>query len=343
MGGGAWNANTHSARSAAKAAKGIDQFDHDQTQRKLPVDQQKVHDRLDPKLKAGDASPHAGQIMREVMISDEHPDPTAIVVMFDETGSMGQIPRVLQQKLAALHGLLVRKSYCNDPQILFGAIGDANTGNGYERAPLQVGQFESDNRMDEDLAAIFLEGNGGGQGMETYDLGLYFLARHTYLEPFEKHDKKGYAFFIGDERYYAKVLRKNVERLIGDTIEADIPIADIVSEVQERYNLFFVFAAQGMYDAKTVLGDVDGTSRGTWRALLKERAIELEDADAVCELIGATIGLIEGGVTLDDALEDLKDVGADPAAIAATGKALAAVGGGGGAVATASGDLPGLD
>ena len=84
---------------------------------------------------------------------------TPIAVLFDVTGSMGGVPRVLQTKLPQLLGLLLRKGYATDPQILFGAIGDATC----DRVPLQVGQFESDNRMDDDLGRIVLEGGGGGQ------------------------------------------------------------------------------------------------------------------------------------------------------------------------------------
>jgi hypothetical protein len=40
---------------------------------------------------------------------------------------------------------------------MFGAIGDAET----DYVPLQVGQFESNNRMDDQLRGIALEGNGG--------------------------------------------------------------------------------------------------------------------------------------------------------------------------------------
>src|SRR6478672_3000533 len=54
------------------------------------------------------------------------------------------------------------------------------------RVPLQVGQFESDNRMDDQLRTIFLEGNGGGQKSESYELATYFIARHTVTDAWEK-------------------------------------------------------------------------------------------------------------------------------------------------------------
>jgi hypothetical protein len=120
----------------------------------------RVHPDLDPR-----------DIMRESRDSDEHPESLAIAVLFDVTGSLRHVPRALQEKLPQLLGLLLRQGYVEHPQILFGAIGDATC----DRAPLQIGQFESDNRMDDDLGRILLEG-GGGQMTESYELAMYFMA-----------------------------------------------------------------------------------------------------------------------------------------------------------------------
>jgi hypothetical protein len=67
---------------------------------------------------------------------------------------MGAVPRTLQKKLPRLLGLLKDNRYVQDPQLMFGAIGDATC----DRAPLQVGQFESDNRMERHLENILPEG-----------------------------------------------------------------------------------------------------------------------------------------------------------------------------------------
>lgn len=100
-------------------------------------------------------------VTRESRDSAEHPNSLAIGVMFDVTGSMGSVPRTLQTKLGRLMRLLVEKGYVAHPQVLFGAIGDADS----DRVPLQVGQFESGapGDQDDDLGKIYLEGGGGGQ------------------------------------------------------------------------------------------------------------------------------------------------------------------------------------
>jgi hypothetical protein len=218
-----------------------------------------------------------------------------------------------------------------------------------------VGDFESDNRMDEDLESLVLEGGGGGGNHESYDLALYFLARKTYLEPYEKFGKRGYAFIIGDERAYPTVQRTQVKRYIGDTPQDNIPIEDIIAEVSEKYNLFYVFAKEGSYMSPQVLGKVgDNQPDGArlWRPLLNQNAIQLDETEAVCETIALSIGLCEGAVGLDDGLADLKENGATDASVKATGEALVHIGLGSGivvggaktsAVAETSGVLPGLD
>lgn len=327
MGSGSWSTSSYQARATAKAAAGQSTFDYDSQIRSGRV-AAAASPLLDPKVVAGAASPHAGQVMRECMISDEHPNPTPIAVVLDVTGSNIRAATVAHGKLPQLHGLLQRKGYAEDPQILFMATGDAYS----DRVPLQAGQFESDNRMDEQLEAMYLEGNGGGQRHETYELAAYFLANHTYLESFEKQGRKGYCFFIGDEMPYDTVRRSHVVGHIGVTPEVDVSTEEVFAKLQERYNVFFLFQVQGNYREEDVLP--------AWRKLLGERALVLDDPAAVCETIALALGLLEGAVDLDEGTNDLLEVGADSTSVAAAGKALAKVGGGSSPVATTTGTLP---
>src|SRR6187431_140514 len=185
MGSGIWSTDVYDAADRYRRATGASAFAYSDSGART------VHTALDP----------LGVGVRESRDSDEHPESLAIAVLFDVTGSMGSVPRVLQTKLPQLLGLLTRKSYATDPHILFGAVGDASC----DRVPLQIGQFESDNRMDDDLARIVLEGGGGGQMTESYELAMYFMARHTSLDCFEKRGRRGYLFLIGDELPYPRV------------------------------------------------------------------------------------------------------------------------------------------
>ena len=185
MGSGRWSTNVYDAAARFRAATGASAFAYSDG------GAAHVHPGLNP----------FGVPLRESRDSGEHPQSLAIAVLFDVTGSMRWVPRALQAKLPQLLGLLLRKGYVAHPQIMFGAIGDATC----DRAPLQIGQFESDNRMDDDLSRILLEGGGGGQKTESYELALYFMARHTAADCYERRGRRGYLFVIGDEMAYPRV------------------------------------------------------------------------------------------------------------------------------------------
>lgn len=251
--------------------------------------------------------------MRESRDSDDHPTSLAIAVLFDVTGSMHNVPRKMQEKLPELFGLLLRKGYVEHPQILFGAIGDAYT----DRMPLQVGQFESDNRLDENMGNIALEGNGGGQRSESYELAMYFMLNHTAIDCMEKRGKRGYLFIIGDEMAYPSVTPSQVRDIIGDELTEKLDTVSLVKQLQEKYDVYYIHPAGGSYRNDPDISEF-------WKGLFGQQYVQLDDDDAVCETIALTIGLGEGTVDLDGGIEDLKEIGSAHAET--VGKALATVG-----------------
>ena len=294
MGSGHWSTDVYSAAESYRAASGTSAFAYSDGGART------VHPDLDPH----------GVFMRESRDSEEHPFSTPIAVLFDVTGSMGTVPRVLQTKLPQLLGLLTRKSYAVDPQIMFGAIGDATC----DRAPLQMGQFESDNRMDEDLAKIVLEGGGGGQKHESYELALYFMARHTIVDSMVNRGRRGYLFIIGDEMPYPVVKPREVKAVIGDDLREKIKIEDILHELKRKYDVYYILPTAAGWGG-------DSEVLGRWRELLGQNVLELADLDAVCETIALAVGLGEDAIDLDEGIADLADVGS-PAG-SSVGQALA--------------------
>src|SRR5437588_62667 len=137
------------------------------------------------------------------------------------------------------------------------------------------------------------EGGGGGHDTESYELALYFMARHTSLDCVEKRGRKGYLFLIGDERSYARVSRRQVAHIIGDTLQEDIPVEQIVAELTRRYEVFYILPPGAAHGG-------DHTILDHWRALLGQHVLELDDPDAVCETIALAIGLCEDAIALAD-------------------------------------------
>ncbi|MCS7480306.1 hypothetical protein ACFFQW_41710 [Umezawaea endophytica] len=304
MGHGRWDDNAYAAAKTFRAAKGIADFGYTAATKGKPSSSWKAAPSMDPLNVAA----------RECRDSPDHADSTPIAVLFDVTGSMGSVPKIMQGKLGKLHGLLQRKGYLADPQLMFGGIGDADS----DRVPLQVGQFESDNRMDDQLRDIFLEGNGGGQKSESYELAAYFVARHVVTDAWQKRGRKGYLFLIGDELNKPRLEARHIRRIIGDDIAQDIDPVSVYRELARKWNVYFILPNQSSYYNDDAIGE-------HWRQILGQNFLKLDDPGAVCELIAATIGVEERVVDLDQALVDLAEIGS-VAESRAVGKALVSVG-----------------
>jgi hypothetical protein len=295
MGSGAWSAANFFDRAAVRAKAGADTFAYSVAAKR--TGDLRVHQTLDPH----------GLGMRESRDSAEHPD------------SMDKVVRGIHRDLPHLHELLLGHKYIPDPQILFASVGDATC----DRVPLQVGQFESDNRMDQNLENMILEGGGGGQMTESYELTMYVAARHTAMDCWEKRRRKGYLFMIGDEMAYPFVKRAHVQRLIGTDPQADIPLRQIVDEVREKYHFYFIIpggAAHGK-DQQIV---------NFWTDLLGDRnVLRLEDPNDTSECIAMTIGANEGVISLEGAQQHMANRGKGSGVVQRVMRAIGKLFGGG--------------
>jgi hypothetical protein len=322
MGSTSYSSDVYTSRLADYASKGKDLFDHDADIRSGRTDMQ-VHDNLNPAKQN-----KLGKIVRESFDSDLHPNSRAVSVIFDVTGSMSFVPRVFVKKLDKLMGYLVKKGYLEHPQILFGSVGDAFS----DKVPLQIGQFESGNEMDDVLSKIVLESGGGGTIQESYELAMYFLARHTDLDCLNKRGEKGFLFIFGDETPYSKVSKSQVKRLIGVDIQEDIPTESILEELREKFEVFWVMpAGTNHWDNSNVIKPM--------QKLFGQNFLKLENADDVVELIASTIAVSEG-YDIHDVSAGLKDLGASDRAVKSASSALATYAGKPGlAIATVEGSL----
>lgn len=274
MGASTWNDDFYVHREEVRKKEKKSAFEYNDKVRTLAYNERKTHEKLDPK----------GIKARESRDSLAHPESLAIGVMFDVTGSMQSTPIALQKQLPRLMGLLSKTDFVKDPQVLFGAVGDARS----DRGSLQVGQFESGIEMDDDLGRMWLEGGGGGSMEESYQNAIYFFARHTAIDCHEKRGKKGYLFLIGDEKPYMTVSRNQIEALCGDGLQADVPIDDIIREAQEKYHVFFIIPQHTSHGR-------DPQIEAVWTKLLGTgNVLKLEDESAISELIAATVALTEG-------------------------------------------------
>jgi hypothetical protein len=251
-----------------------------------------------------------GLKVRECRDSADHPESLGIIFALDVTGSMGGIPHLLaKQELPNLMKLFTACGVA-DPQVMFMAIGDATS----DRASLQVGQFESTAElMDQWLTWSYLEGGGGGTGSESYELAFYVAAQHTDTDNWAKRRKKGYLFMTGDELPYPSVSRHQIEALLGENLDEDIPIEEVIAAAAEAYHLFFL------------IPDPERAKNcgARWRNLLGDHAIIMETPTDACTVAAAIVGITENRIKdLDSLAKILSDNGFSPER---TGSTLRAV------------------
>lgn len=171
---------------------------------------------------------------------------TPIIVALDVTRSRGDDTKLMYEKLPQLMGQIELKGYIENPGISFAAIGDSTS----DRAPLQVGQFEADNRLDQVLERIWIEEGGGGTGQESYELAAYFYSRTNCVRLAQGIGKKGYCFFVGDEGFYPVVDKAAVRRLIGDELTEDMPAVEAFRRLQDKFHTFLLYPQKTMEQRK---------------------------------------------------------------------------------------------
>jgi hypothetical protein len=303
MGTTRWSDDHYRDRARLRARTGTDAFEHDHAIRTGSA-KCAVHQKMNP----------WGVKVRESRDSAAHPQSHAVAVLFDVTGSMQTVPRILQANLPKLMGLLIRKGYLEHPQILIGAIGDATC----DTAPLQVGQFESGIEIDEDLGRLYLEGGGGGHITESYELAMYFMARHTAIDCFEKRGRRGYLFLIGDEAPYPRLKHREVAVLLGDGLPRNLPVEEVIAELKRTYDVYYVLPRMTHHWGNQAI-------YRRWVELLGQNVLRLEDPAGICELIASTIGLAEDKVDVEHLGDELQEMGAATSVARAVSQALSPV------------------
>lgn len=297
MGSGNWSPNTYQARATQRQARGQDAFAYS-------MKAAAVHPTLNP----------YGLEMRESRDSDEHPDSNSIIVGLDVSGSMGKVVRSIHKDLPNLLGLLLGRQYVPHPQIMFAAFSNGTC----DEVPLQIGQFESDNRMDQNLENMILGGRlaGGCDIYESAELLLYLAARHTAIDCWEKRQRKGYLFLITDEMAYDTVKASEISRIFGRNTGQDIPLQEIVAEARERYHVYAIIPLE------TDSGK-DQKVHQFYRSYLDpQHVLLLENSDDVSETIALAIGLTERTIRLSEGLDHLKASGASETTLSALSRVL---------------------
>lgn len=239
-------------------------------------------------FKSSGMQPHLdpkGIVVRESRDSPDNPNSSPLIVGVDVTGSMHVLAdKMAREGLGTLFTEVLDRKPISDPHVMFMAIGDAD----WDRAPLQVSQFEADNRVLDQLTDLWLEGNGGGNGWESYNLPWYFAANHTSIDSFEKRQKKGYLFTVGDEPMPPDLTPAQIKKVFGDEASGNLSNDALLQSVQKMYHVFHIVVEEGSH----ALIDLPGVLK-SWRPL-GQHVLRLSDYTKMSEVIVSTMQIIEG-------------------------------------------------
>ena len=234
-------------------------------------------------------------VLRESRDSEEHPNTLAIIVGLDVTGSMGMVPEsIVKKTLPDLMGSLLEAGIA-DPQVLFLGLGDFV----YDSAPLQVGQFESSAELlDRWLTKVYLEGGGGGNNCESYNLTYLFAARHTALDCWEKRQQKGFIFTMGDEPCAQSIPGDIIKRLTSTKQASTLSTTEILAEAQKYYQVYHLHLHHDAYSRTEI-------RKEGWKDLLGNNFITLEDYQQVPKTMAALVISAMNKQTIDAKSNDI--------------------------------------
>ena len=225
MGGGYWRREDFARYSAGMGRKVRADGNIDTSGMRGAQDMYRARG-IDPKL-----DPY--KVVRECCDNDEHPATVPVILALDVTGSMGG---ALLKTAASLNVIMqnVLDTY-KDVEFMVMGIGDL----AYDRAPIQISQFESDIRIAEHLDKIWFERGGGGNSFESYTAAWYMGLNHTSLDCW-KRGKKGIIITLGDEPLNPFLPGERLAQITGDVLQGDVETAKLSRRALEKFEIFHV-------------------------------------------------------------------------------------------------------
>ena len=215
-----------------------------------------------------------------------------VVYAFDVTGSMGNLPRIIYDKMPMIAGQIAECGYLRDPELSLAAIGDILS----DQAPIQVAEFSLIRKLDDWLQRIWLEGNGGGQAQESYEYTAYYYARMCDL----KNADAPFFMITGDEGFRDTLYGSDLSRHFGGEHQ-NTEAQDIWDELKQKFK-GNVFIIRRPYQS----GDNDKIQAQWEKALGKDYVVPLTSDQAIADITLGVFALMTGSRTLDEYLDDLK-------------------------------------
>lgn len=206
-----------------------------------------------------------------------------VIIVIDETGSMGDWPATIKSKLPYLDNEM-REYLGEDAEICFMAIGDAHNN---EKYALQVRPFAKGTEMASRLEELIFEGQGGSQTYETYELAALYALYKVNIP----NAVKPIIIFLGDEQFYDVVDREHARNLVGVNLEKVLTAEALFKALKDKYAVYHIRKPYGCYydsdaGSNNRTNEIDARVTAAWTRVLGEDHIApLPKADRVVDVI----------------------------------------------------------
>lgn len=220
-----------------------------------------------------------------------------LIIICDETGSMGSWPATIFSKLPYLEH--EGKEYLGDGmRISFCAVGDAFS----DQYPLQVQPFVEGAALKDTLKKLVIEGNGGGSAQESYDLAALYYARNV---SFPNAIRKPVLIFIGDEGLYNYVDKEKAKNWSRCEPNSRMSMEQLFVELTGKYAVYIVRKPYGNCTANS-RSDQDRMIENQWAKLLgDDHVVPLPEAERVVDVIFGILAKETGRIEYFE--KELKD------------------------------------
>ncbi|MFH1173585.1 MAG: hypothetical protein V1725_00445 [archaeon] len=239
-----------------------------------------------------------------------------IVFALDVTGSNIEFARIVYDKAPMLHGQIEKQGYLKDFDICFAAVGDAYS----DHYPLQVCDFKHGIALDEQLKKLYLEGNGGGQQTESYEVAAHYFSERCSMPNAEMP----FFFFIGDEAPYPSLDAAIAKKTLGLNLKQDIPSKEVFDSLFEKFknNVYFL---QNPYCGRRSEDGYTRSIRTAWQTFFNpyvQNILPVHEEKAVIDIILGAIAITSKSRDLEAYLKDMQDREQTAKRIATVGKSL---------------------
>lgn len=222
MGSGRWTRESFDEYAVGRYGLHTDELEKKRLGTQEVFRQRTIHPELDPR-----------GVMRRCHDSEEHPNTMPVILALDVTGSMGSAAVKTATSLNSIITGIFRSGEIPDVEFCVMAIGDIH----YDRAPIQISQFESDVRIAEQMDEVYFEGGGGANAYESYTAAWYMGLEHCELHCWNR-GKKGLIITMGDELPNPYLNAQELNRATGDSLQADVGTKELLQSVRKKYEVF---------------------------------------------------------------------------------------------------------